>query len=312
VNADCLALIAGCVARRTTPAAQAFLAAAGREIGGNSGNGVEPVRLAQLLALASRHVRSTQALDPLPQEREAALGAGFDPSRWGVLDALRIVLFLTWSRGAPAAGVEAAFHHCLRFADLGEQCALYRSLPLLADGERFLASAAQGCRSNSRALFEAVACDSPYPARHFGDTAWRQLVIKAIFIDAPVWRVTGLDARLSPELARMALDLHDERRSAGRVTPPALWLCLGAHGGARGVRSLREALGSEPPHAPWAAAWALARAGAHDEALAWLAGPPQVEPRVKLDPALALALHRRDYSQQAFGHLAHHFSKVAP
>jgi hypothetical protein len=44
--------------------------------------------------------------------------------------------------------------------------------------------------------------------------------------------VHGLDERLSGELARMALDLADERRSAGRPVNPLLWLCLGAHGGA--------------------------------------------------------------------------------
>jgi hypothetical protein len=302
VNADGLTLIADYVARRAPPAARAFIAMAGRDID----SGATPVRLAQLVALASRHVRPAQALAPSPPERDAALGAGFDPSHWGLLEALRIALFLTWSRSAQPAAIDTAFRHCLRFADLGEQCALYRSLPLLTDGERFLDCATQGCRSNSRTLFEAVACDSSYPARHFDDTAWRQLVIKAIFIDAPLWRVTGLDARLSPELARMALDLHDERGSAGRATPPALWLCLGTHGGARGMRALRQALASDPPQAQAAAAWALVRAGAHDEALAWLVR--QTPP----DSTIALVLHRRDVSQQAFGHLAHHFAKVAP
>ena len=41
-------------------------------------------------------------------------------------------------------------------------------------------------------------------------------VVKGLFVGAPVWRIHGLDERLNPELARMVLDLADERRSAHR------------------------------------------------------------------------------------------------
>ena len=51
-------------------------------------------------------------------------------------------------------------------------------------------------------------CDTPYPLQHFDNLAWRQALIKAIFIGAPLWRIHGLDQRLSPELARMALGMN--------------------------------------------------------------------------------------------------------
>lgn len=80
-----------------------------------------------------------------------------------------------------------------------------------------------------------------------------------MFVGAPLWRLHGLDRRLSPELARMALDLADERRSAGRPVNPDSWLLVGKHAGARGVASLERELASGSPAGKAAAAEALAR-----------------------------------------------------
>ena len=113
-----------------------------------------------------------------------------------------------------------------------------------------------------RTVFEATACDTPYPTSNFDEVAWCQLVIKAVFVEAPLWRVYGLDRRLSPELARMALDLADERRSAGRRVQPELWLCLGEHAGERGLAALENEMRSADAVSRSAAALALARAGA--------------------------------------------------
>jgi hypothetical protein len=62
----------------------------------------------------------------------------------------------------------------------------------------------------------------------------------------------------------MALDLADERRSAGRPVNPELWLCLGAHAGPRGLAALERELEVGSPRGRAAAALALARAGESD------------------------------------------------
>lgn len=259
---DSSAALSTLLGSRLSDQASAFKRSALSEMG----QGVTSQRLAQLLALASRHVRAGVPLHPVHDELRAldASGFGCDPSRWGLLETLRIALLLAWP-DPDSEDFHTAYEHCFLYADLGESCALYRALPLLPHGERFVWRAGEGCRSNVRVLFEAVACDSPYPACHFDDTAWHQLVIKAVFVDAPLWRVHGLDARLSPELARMALDLADERRSAGRSVPPQLWCCLGPYAGVRGVRALQQEL-AEPAHGDTAhqrgALLALARADA--------------------------------------------------
>jgi len=242
---------------RLEPAASERLAQACAEVA----SGVDPERFAALIALASRNVKRAP-LAPSPAERARAAEAlpGWNPERWDVLDAARARLVLA----LPDAGGLAAelfVEEVLRFADVGEAVALYRALPLLPRPARFAWRLGEGARSNMRALFEAAVCDSPFPVTHFDDTAWRACVLKCLFVGAPLWRVWGLDTRLSPQLCETALDFADERRSAGREVPHELWLCLGTHGGARAraSRRLEQERGSRRGRA--AAVLAAARAG---------------------------------------------------
>ncbi|MEO6711627.1 MAG: EboA domain-containing protein, partial [Planctomycetota bacterium] len=156
-----------------------------------------------------------------------------------------------------------------------------------------------GARTNIRAVFESAICDTPYPVRWFDDTAWRQCVIKALFIEAPLWRVHGLDTRLDSELARMALDLAEERRSAGRHVNPQLWLCLGPHAGERGLRALLLELEQGNPQARAAAALGLGRLDAKTREKAGIPGLIAAEK----DPDVQAALRQArlgQVSQSAF------------
>ncbi|HSP79398.1 MAG TPA: EboA domain-containing protein, partial [Myxococcaceae bacterium] len=71
-----------------------------------------------------------------------------------------------------------------------------------------------------------IACENPYPASHFPEPAFNQLVLKAVFTGVPLARVVGLERRRNPELARMAADCASERRAAGRGIPTDLTLLL--------------------------------------------------------------------------------------
>lgn len=191
--------------------------------------GADEQRFAALVAMASRHAkRQPLALAPDERARAEELVPGWSPAAWNRLELLRVNLLLSRPDLAEP-GFAEAFDSLFRFADEGETCALYRSLPLLPEGERFVWRAAEACRTNMLTVFEAVALDSPYPVAHFDDTAWHQLVIKALFLEMPLYRIAGLDDRLSPELTRMALDWAEERHSAGRAYHLGLWLCLGPH-----------------------------------------------------------------------------------
>lgn len=112
-------------------------------------------------------------------------------------------------------------------AGMNEQVALYGSLPLLAFPGRFIHRCTEGIRTNMAVVFEAVALDNPYPGEYLDEAAWNQLVLKAFFMQMPVNRITGLDARANASLARMLTDYAHERLAAGRSVSPLLWRPVG-------------------------------------------------------------------------------------
>jgi hypothetical protein len=244
---------------RLAPAAKTWFMGAT----GALADGASNARFCALLSLASRHARRVLLAPSATDLRTAGkVIEGWNPERWTLLETLRVALVLARTDLEEDDAV-LALDEAFRYADEGETCALLRVLALLPEPQRFVRRAGAGCRSNMRSVFEAAALDTPYPVRHFDDVAWNQCVIKCLFVGAPLWRLWGLDTRLTPELARMALDLADERRSAGRPVPPELWLCLGTAGGSRGHAALEQELAG--PHAGpatrCAAALAFARAG---------------------------------------------------
>jgi hypothetical protein len=108
--------------------------------------------------------------------------------------------------------------------DSRERHAVLKVLPLLPEPERFEALAVEACRSNVLTVFEAIACENPYPQRYFDELPWNQMVLKAAFNGVALARIVGLAQRQNPELARMAADFAAERRAAGRPVPDDLAL----------------------------------------------------------------------------------------
>lgn len=285
----------GLLRARLPEAARAWLAEAQRSVESLApGPGSA---FATLLSQASRRIPRGD-LAPTADERGRAneVLEGWNPERWTLLDAARAVLVLSRRDVSTPAGV-AALEDCFAYADVGELCSLYRVLCLLPEPARFAARAAEGCRSSMRVVYEAAACDTPLPLRHFDDLAWRQLAIKAVFVGAPLWRVHGLDARIDAELARMALDLVEERRAAGRRIQPELWLCLGRSGGERGEQSLARELAGDWAPGRAAAALASARAGRLEPVRAAFERESDPLARATMEAALRGRIHQGAWSQ---------------
>ncbi len=223
--------------------------------------GVSDDRFSLLLAKASRFAPRVDWAPDEAEIREAGgVLTGWNPVRWSMLDAMR-VLFVLARTDLAESSFEQAIEEAFRFTDEGESCAPFRAIPLCPNPERFLWRVSDGCRTNMTSVFESIAFGSPFPVTYFDDVAWNQLVIKAIFVGVNLASVYGLDERLTPELARIALDLADERRSAGRGVQTDLWMTLGAHGGTRGLESIELELRSDRVASRCAASLALARAG---------------------------------------------------
>jgi hypothetical protein len=185
---------------------------------GRASNGLDAFLVA--LGRTSRHT-SRSALDLKPDEidRLRDVGVTWSLARWAVDDAARAALLLrageTIDLSVQADLVDRGYQE----GDTRQRLAVLRALPLLPEPERFLALAIDAARSGMAPLFEAIACENPYPAVHFPVLNFNQMVVHALMSGVALDRVEGLGARVTPELARMAREYAAERRAAGRSVP---------------------------------------------------------------------------------------------
>jgi hypothetical protein len=183
--------------------------------------------LSMAVSLASRRL-GKEPLRLSKAEKNAALAVrpGIDLGDWGTDQVGRVLLVLAGFAAAPAS-FPARLDALVRAGEIGEQIALLRGLPLYPMPKEILATAGEGVRSAMQPIFEAVAHNSPYPAEHFPEAMWNQMVVKALFIGSRLAPIVDLDARRNAELARMLVDYAHERWAAGRAVSPELWRCVG-------------------------------------------------------------------------------------
>src|SRR5687768_2073555 len=142
--------------------------------------------------------------------RDAAQArAGWDPRGWSTDQATRVLILL--HAGGTGERFAARFVQLCRTADVAEAIAFYRGLSLYPDPQRLEPQAAEGTRTNMRAVFEAVAHRNPYPSEQFAENRWNHMVLKALFAGSTLHPIQGLDARANPTLARMLCDYAHER-----------------------------------------------------------------------------------------------------
>ncbi|MDA8909202.1 MAG: EboA domain-containing protein [Verrucomicrobiales bacterium] len=152
----------------------------------------------------------------LPADADEVFG-GWDQYRLA-----RVALLLLLAPQGKEVFVET-FHAILNTADLREQVALFSALPWLPHPEDIREAAVDGLRSNIVDIYDSIALDNAFPARHFSDDAWNQMVLKAIFITRPLHRIVGIADRKNQRLAEAISDLAHERWAAGRTITPEAW-----------------------------------------------------------------------------------------
>jgi hypothetical protein len=186
---------------------------------------------AAAFALAARRAGRVM---PEPTAAEAArlhaVGLTWPVASWGLDGLCRTALLLHAAATMAPGELEALVEESFLGGDTRERQAVLRTLVLLPDPGRFVPLAVEACRTSVQPVFEAIACENPYPARHFPESSFNQMVLKAVFIEVPVGRIFGLEARVTPELRRMAADYASERRAAGRSVPADVARRLGANG----------------------------------------------------------------------------------
>ena len=216
-------VLAASLRAAATPEASAWLADALASVAGRD---TRPL-LAAYTRAPLRVGRAALPLSPdqLQELRAAVPGVGFE--RWTADDAARALLLMAHRHGGVAGhGFVDAALGCFEQGDAREQQSWLRALPLWPEAASFLPNAIDACRTNIVPVFEALACENPYPAAHFPERNFNQLVLKAMFNNIALSRIVGLHSRLNAELTRMARDYAAERTAAGRSVPADIHLAM--------------------------------------------------------------------------------------
>lgn len=167
-------------------------------------------------------------LNVTPEQSKAISSAilGFYIDSWTVDHLGRAYLLMnldSTNQGEYFHKIESLF----RAAEMGEQVALYSSLPLLAHPELWVKRCSEGIRSNIGIVLEAIMYNNPYPSQNLDQAAWNQLVLKAFFTDKDINKIVGIDARANKDLAYIISDYAHERWAAGRELNPNMWRLVG-------------------------------------------------------------------------------------
>jgi hypothetical protein len=165
-------------------------------------------------------------LDPHEADAARAAGAPWMAGGCTASELARVVLVRAVAAAAhdPLTAVRKLFTS----GDSDERAAVLRALPLLPEPASFASLATEGCRTNVKTVFEAIACENCFPARHLSEAAFCQMVLKAVFLGTPVARIEGLAGRVTDELRRMARGYASERLAAGRTVPDDIHTLLGS------------------------------------------------------------------------------------
>jgi hypothetical protein len=221
VNADparVIDLMLAWLARALAPDAAGWLAA---EIDRQRA-ALDERRLAIALGLVRRKVGRAD-LSLTPEERAAAqrLRVDWQPQTWGTDEAARVALLLVTYRGDAGAFAARVERQCAT-AEVAEYVAYLKGFAVFPAAPDLHARAREGVRSSMRPVFEAIACNNPYPFDFFDEAAWNQMVVKCVFTGAPIETITGLRERRNPDLLQMLRDLVAERNAASRPLPDSV------------------------------------------------------------------------------------------
>lgn len=199
------------------------------------------------------------ALKLSAEEKQEAekLRSGWKPGFWSIDELGRMFLVLSIAKREKEDFLDK-LEKTFVSSDMGEAVALYKGLPILPYPEALQDRAAEGIRSNMTSVFNAVALRNPYPAEYLDEAAWNQLVLKALFVESPLYLIQGIDKRANRTLAEMLVDYAHERWAADRSVSPELWRPVGPFAEGEMIDDLQKVLHHSDDIQKYAAMLALA------------------------------------------------------
>jgi hypothetical protein len=183
---------------------------------------------------------------------------GWNPTGWSVDQAARALLVLTFPSDEKEKYLDS-LDKLFSTGAVDELVALYQALPIFPNQEAHKSRSAEGIRTNIRTVFCSVAHRNPYPAEFLDEGAWNQMVLKALFVEALLDPIVGIDERSNKDLAIMLVDYAHERWAAGRSVSPELWRNVGPHADEGALNDLAKVLNEGTELEQKGAALALAQ-----------------------------------------------------
>jgi hypothetical protein len=150
------------------------------------------------------------------------------PDHWRIPDLVRVVLLLYAEQVSDKEFIPLLQKLPLT-ADAEERWAVNYSLPYLKGSDALHDIATEALRTNIKPVFESLAHFNPYTRTGLREPAFNQMVLKALFIESPLWPIQGLDERANPRLAQMLIDYMWERIAAKRVVHYELFRTIGGY-----------------------------------------------------------------------------------
>ncbi len=183
---------------------------------------VDERRLGIALGLVGRRVgRADLSLSAADLAAAQALRDRWRPQGWRTDEAARVALMLATWRGDEESFAARVDRLCIT-GELTEHVACLKGFAVFPAPGRLLGRAREAVRSSVQPVFEAIACENPYPSDHFDEAAYNQMVVKCVFSGAPIATIVGLDQRRNDNLLHMLRDFISERHAAGRTVPDAV------------------------------------------------------------------------------------------
>ena len=187
------------------------------------------ITLVHIFNISSRLISKDKVQLSEQQKRQAdTIRAGLQPQNWSLLECVRIYFLLQLphkDKEIFLRDLERLYETC----DLDQQLAFFKALPLLPYPSGLIKQATQGIRTNISDVFDAIALNNPFPSDFLSQDAWNQMVLKAVFMQRPLYRLYEPEKRTNAELAQMLLDFAHERWAANRSVTPELWRFVGPY-----------------------------------------------------------------------------------
>jgi hypothetical protein len=139
---------------------------------------------------------------------------------------VRLFLLLSLFKQQPDLHNKATLKQYYQAGDSAEKAALLKGLSLLDGRGEAVYLAINAARCNSVDEYRALALLNDYPADHFAELNFNQLVLKTLFMGLNISQINKLQQRLNINLSNMCFSYAIEQALAERIPPSSLWLAV--------------------------------------------------------------------------------------